>query len=197
MRKIAIVIVLLLVAAAAVGGLFWWHAQQARARSELVLYGNVDLRQVELAFNNSERIVAVLAQEGDHVQQGQVLARLDTSRLLPKVEQAEAQAASRRQVVERLRSGNRPEEIAQARRILMRSEKLSIGCTTAAAPRKLRRPEPTSNPPGPTQSIRGELTSEINRCLGIGRFRNRMWTTLRPHWTLPKPNWLSTRRRWN
>jgi len=41
-----------------------------------VLYGNVDIRQVQLAFNNSERISVVLVQKGDHVQRGQVLARL-------------------------------------------------------------------------------------------------------------------------
>jgi HlyD family secretion protein len=75
----------------------------------------VDLRQVQLAFNNSERITYVLVQEGDRVRRGQVLARLDTSRLEPQVAQAEAQVAAQRQVVERLRHGSRPEEIAQAR----------------------------------------------------------------------------------
>ena len=79
------------------------------------LYGNVDLRQVQLSFNNSERIAAVLVQEGDRVRQGQLVARLDTRRLEPQVAQAEAQAAAQRQVVQRLRSGSRPEEIAQAR----------------------------------------------------------------------------------
>jgi HlyD family secretion protein len=81
----------------------------------LVLYGNVDLRQVQLSFNNSDRIAEVLVQEGDHVRKGQVLARLDTSRLEPQVAQATAQAAAQRQVVTRLRNGSRPEEIAQAR----------------------------------------------------------------------------------
>jgi HlyD family secretion protein len=75
----------------------------------------VDLRQVQVAFNNNERIVAVLAQEGDRVHRGQVLARLDTSRLEPQVAQAEAQVAAQREVVEKLHRGNRPEEIAQAR----------------------------------------------------------------------------------
>jgi HlyD family secretion protein len=62
-----------------------------------VLYRNVDLRQVELAFNNSERIAAVLVQEGDRVQRGQVLARLDGSRLEPEVAEAEARAAAQHQ----------------------------------------------------------------------------------------------------
>jgi HlyD family secretion protein len=80
-----------------------------------VLYGNVDLRQVQLSFNNSERIAEVLVQEGARVRQGQLMARLDTRRLEPQVAQAEAQTAAQRQVVQRLRSGSRPEEIAQAR----------------------------------------------------------------------------------
>ena len=75
----------------------------------------MDLRQVALAFNNSERISAVLVQEGDRVHQGQTLARLDTSRLQPLTAQAEAQVAAQRQVVLRLHNGSRPEEIAEAR----------------------------------------------------------------------------------
>jgi HlyD family secretion protein len=110
-----VLIVLLLAVAGTAAGLTWWMTHRDSATRELVLHGNVDLRQVELAFNNSERIAAVLVQEGDHVRRGQVLARLDTGRLEPRVAQAEAQAAAQRQVVERLRHGSRPEETAQAR----------------------------------------------------------------------------------
>ena len=105
----------LLVAIGAAAGAWWWFTRAERAPKPLALYGNVDLRQVQLAFNNSERISAVVAQEGDRVRRGQVLARLDQSRLEPQVEQAAAQVAAQRQVVERLHHGNRPEEIAQAR----------------------------------------------------------------------------------
>jgi HlyD family secretion protein len=97
------------------GGLAWWFNHRKGPSREIVLYGNVDLRQVQLSFNNSERIDDVLVQEGERVRKGQVLARLDTRRLEPQVAQAEAQTAAQRQVVQRLRSGSRPEEIAQAR----------------------------------------------------------------------------------
>jgi len=111
-RKLLIALVLLALAGA---GFYWWHNHRDNAPRALVLYGNIDLRQAQIAFNNSERIAAVLVQEGDHVKKGQVLARLDTRRIEPQLAQSEAQAAAQRQVVTRLRNGSRPEEIAQAR----------------------------------------------------------------------------------
>ncbi|HTY67362.1 MAG TPA: efflux RND transporter periplasmic adaptor subunit [Alphaproteobacteria bacterium] len=103
------------VAAIVVGGLAYWLAHGSGQAQTLVLYGNVDLRQVDLPFNNTQRITAVLVQEGDRVRKGQVLAQLDTSRLEPQVGQAAAQVAAQRAVVERFHNGSRPEEIAQAK----------------------------------------------------------------------------------
>ena len=91
----------------------WGSAKKDPNR--LVLFGNVDLRQVELAFNNSERIAEVLVQEGDKVKRGQVLARLDTGRLRPQVASAAAAVAAQQAMVQRLHHGSRPEEISQAR----------------------------------------------------------------------------------
>ena len=105
----------LVLAGVAAAGATWWLVSRGPHRQDLVLYGNVDLRQVELAFNNNERIAAVLVQEGDRVKRGQLLARLDARRLEPQVAEAEATAAAQRQVVERLHNGSRPQEIAEAR----------------------------------------------------------------------------------
>ncbi|HEV2270164.1 MAG TPA: efflux RND transporter periplasmic adaptor subunit [Steroidobacteraceae bacterium] len=96
-------------------GLAWWLTHRHAASNEIVLYGNIDLREVDLAFNDSQRVASVLVREGDSVRKGQVLARLDTSRLQPQLAQAEAQAAAQRAVVDRLHHGSRPQEIAQAR----------------------------------------------------------------------------------
>ncbi len=62
-------------------GLTWWYTHCPKESNELVLYGNLDLRQAQLAFSNSERIAAVLVQEGDRVHKGKVLVCLDKSRL--------------------------------------------------------------------------------------------------------------------
>jgi HlyD family secretion protein len=112
-RGIFILVGLAVIAIAA--GSVWWMNHREDLALELQLYGNVDLRQVQLSFNNSERIAEVLVQEGDRVRRGQVLARLDTRRLEPQVAQAKAQAEAQRQAVIRLHHGSRPEEIAQAR----------------------------------------------------------------------------------
>jgi membrane fusion protein PltH len=112
-RRIVLLVLLLAVVSAALS-MTWQLTHQNKMAKELALHGNVDLRQVALPFNNSERIADVLVQEGDRVRRGQVLARLDTSRLEPQVAQAEAQVAAQRQIVARLRAGSRPEEIAQA-----------------------------------------------------------------------------------
>jgi HlyD family secretion protein len=101
--------------AGAAAALAWFWLPHRPASDALTLYGNVDLRQADLAFNGSERIAAVLVQEGDRVHKGDVLARLDTSRLDPQVAQAEAQVAAQHAVVERMHNGSRPEEIAQAK----------------------------------------------------------------------------------
>jgi len=114
MKKILIAGTLLLAALALA---FVWVSFGRKSKKDadlLNLFGNVDLRQVELAFNNNERIVEVLAQEGDKVARGQILARLDTSRLRPQVAVTEAEVEAQEAAVQRLHNGSRPEEIAQA-----------------------------------------------------------------------------------
>ncbi|MGR4869756.1 HlyD family efflux transporter periplasmic adaptor subunit [Variovorax sp. LARHSF232] len=104
--------VILLAGAAA---LAWWLQRTPDARSELVLYGNIDIRQVSLAFNGSERIARLAVEEGDPVKAGQVLGQLDIRTLQLRAEQSRAQIAVAQQALARLQTGSRPEEVAQSR----------------------------------------------------------------------------------
>lgn len=109
---------ILLAAVLLLGGLAtaaWYAQRQPADPNRLVLYGNVDLRQVSLAFNGSERIATLTVQEGDRVRAGQVLGTLDTRTLQLRIAQTEADIAAQRQTLLRLKNGSRPEEIAQAR----------------------------------------------------------------------------------
>lgn len=116
-QRVAGIVFIVLLIAGASGGIWYWNHREQTA-GELTLYGNVDLRQADLAFNNNERIARVLVQEGDRVHPGQLLAELETARLKPQVDEAAANVAAQRQALDRLEHGNRPEEIAQARATL-------------------------------------------------------------------------------
>lgn len=114
MRKKLIPIAALL-AAALVVALAWLHWRPASDGATLTLYGNVDIRQVSLAFEGSDRVAEMRVEEGDRVQAGQVLAVLDTRTTRLQHDQASAQVAVLAQTLLALRNGSRPEEIRQAK----------------------------------------------------------------------------------
>ena len=109
------IIISVLLVLAALGGGAWWHFHRPATDGVLTLYGNIDFRQASVPFNGNERVAEVLVEEGAVVKRGQLLARLDTSRLLPQLAQTEAVMEAQQAVLERLRNGSRKEEIAQAR----------------------------------------------------------------------------------
>ena len=84
-------------------------------KDQLIIYGNVDIRQVELAFNGSERIAQVKVEEGERVTKGKLLATLNTSRLRHAVAGAEAQVAAQQDLVAKLKAGTRKEIIDKIR----------------------------------------------------------------------------------
>jgi len=97
---------------AVAGGYFWWQPPQDDSNdNRLTLYGNVDIREAQLAFNGSEHISEILVQEGDRVTQGQLLARLHSQLLEAQLAEAEAGLHVQQQTLAKLVAGNRPEEI--------------------------------------------------------------------------------------
>ena len=111
--KIRLLIIVFIVLAA--GGGAWWYFHRPATDGVLTLYGNLDFRYASVPFNGNERIAEVLAEEGMVVKKGQLLARLDTNRLLPQLAQSEAAVETQKAVLERLLNGSRKEEIAQAK----------------------------------------------------------------------------------
>lgn len=81
----------LVMAGAAAGAAYWWQVnRQPVQETMLVLYGNVDLREVRLAFNGNEHVSEILVDEGDRVQPDQLVARLHTERLQAAMARAKA-----------------------------------------------------------------------------------------------------------
>jgi len=115
MKRIRILVGIVVLAAVGAGLWFWRSRGGTEAANCVVLYGNVDIRQAQLAFNDSERITALLVQEGDRVTNGQCLATLDTRRFQANVANRAAVADAQREVVARLVAGNRPQDIRKSK----------------------------------------------------------------------------------
>ncbi|MBP3730651.1 MAG: efflux RND transporter periplasmic adaptor subunit [Mailhella sp.] len=108
-------ILLFLAAAISVWGWQYMKTQQQTEHStEIRLYGNVDIRQISLAFELSGRITDMFAEEGDAVKKGQSLASLDVRTLELQAEKTAAEIAAQEQLLLKLRNGSRIEEIARA-----------------------------------------------------------------------------------
>lgn len=113
-RKIRIVLACICGAVALTSAYFLWRHLHSVPGNELTLYGNVDIRQVDLGFRVGGRIAEVLVDEGDLVQEGQPLAKLDSDILKQQRDQAQAKVDAQKADLAKLERGYRSEEIAQA-----------------------------------------------------------------------------------
>ena len=77
MRK-KIILISILVAIAVGGGAYLYNRKEvATKRNTIMLYGNVDIRDVSLGFRVSSRIAEMRFEEGDRVKSGDIVAVLD------------------------------------------------------------------------------------------------------------------------
>lgn len=112
--SIGLVIVVAIAAAGGYAAYDFWKRQQSTP-TDIVLYGNVDIREADLAFNVAGRIESMLVEEGDVVENGRLIATLEADIYQAEVDAAKARVGAQRAVLDRLLSGSRPEEIKEAR----------------------------------------------------------------------------------
>lgn len=86
-RKVFLILVMILVAAA--GSLYFSHEKEEK-KYALTLYGNVDVRQVDLSFRVSGEVREIFFEEGDLVESGSLVAKLDKQPYQDLVNQAQA-----------------------------------------------------------------------------------------------------------
>ncbi len=110
-RVIQVVIVLALL-----GGGGWLLAQRLAAAPDAgTLYGNVEIRQVDLAFEVEGRVVTLPKREGDRVSQGEIVAEVDPATYQNATALAEGRRDAAKAQLDELVAGTRPEDIDQAR----------------------------------------------------------------------------------
>jgi len=110
--------VILLAAACTLGAC----ARPGGTTADLILSGNIEVTDAQLGFKIPGRVAERLVAEGDRVQAGQLIARLDDTEqkeqlALRRAEQVGAQAA-----LAALEAGSRPQEIAAAGAALRSAE---------------------------------------------------------------------------
>lgn len=113
---------IVIVCALLVAGLYFALRQTQTSGDILTLYGNVDIRQVELAFRVGGRLDHLAVDEGDAVKAGQLLARLDAQPLEDNLRRVVAECAMQQAELDKMLVGYRPEDVEQARAALSGQE---------------------------------------------------------------------------
>ena len=121
MKKAGIFIIILILLAGAAGW-YWW---ESRPSGPALLYGNVDIRTVNIGFRVSGKLQSLNADEGAAVQPGELLGTLDDAPYRHALLKAEGERDSAQAALLLMETGYRPEEIAQA--------KADVARNTAAA----------------------------------------------------------------
>lgn len=105
-----------LVLTAAAGGLlyyFFFHGPVEES-GHLKTSGNIEVTDVAVSFKIAGQVEERLVSEGERVEKGDLVGRLDTSDLVHDVALRQAELAAARATLAKLESGYRSEEVAEA-----------------------------------------------------------------------------------
>lgn len=120
-RILTFAIVLLIIG----GAVFAWMQHTDQDENLLRLYGNVDIREVQLAFRQPGRVTQVLFDEGDFVAAGTRVATLDAQPYQEALAAARASVQVAQAELAKMQHGLRPQEITQARETLRQAQALA------------------------------------------------------------------------
>jgi HlyD family secretion protein len=120
MKKRIPVIVILLAAAAA--GYYFYTQKNEKKENGIVVSGNVEITDADLAFKIAGRVMERFVSEGSTVQSGQKVAVLDSTDLDQELAVRIAERDSAAASLKELEAGSRPEEIQQAEAVLQRAK---------------------------------------------------------------------------
>ena len=118
MKKLAGILIIVLILL----GLSWFFYKDyynKKNHNEITLYGNVDIRQVNLSFRVPGRIIKLYFDEGDRVKKGTLAAKLDQQPYIDELDAAKAGLESAKANFLKLKTGNRPQEIKTAKALVV------------------------------------------------------------------------------
>ncbi|HQB39521.1 MAG TPA: biotin/lipoyl-binding protein, partial [Deltaproteobacteria bacterium] len=104
------------------GAALFIFGRNGRNSSQLKLSGTLEITSVELSFKVPGRLTRRLADEGEQVKNGQVVARLDDRELRDERNARLAEQQAARAALADIRAGSRREEINQGKAALQRMQ---------------------------------------------------------------------------
>ena len=109
------VLLIVIIGVGIAGLLYYLFTREKEEETTFIkVSGNIEATEVDVGFKVSGRIVSRFFEEGDRVDQGKVLAKLDDEDLRNRLEVARATLMSAQARLSKLLAGSRPEEIRQA-----------------------------------------------------------------------------------
>jgi len=112
MKRIILIAVLVVIVA---GLLFYFFTRDKKEGNDFIkISGNIETTEVDVGFKIPGRIVSRFFEEGDWVDQGKVLGKLDDEDLRNRLEVARATLMSAQARLSKLLAGSRPEEIRES-----------------------------------------------------------------------------------
>ena len=112
MKRISI---LMLVVVAIGGALFYFFTRERGAGEPFIrVSGNIEATEADVGFKIPGRIVSRFYEEGDWVEKGKVLAKLDDEDLRQRLDLARATLMSAQARLSKLLAGSRPQELKEA-----------------------------------------------------------------------------------
>jgi HlyD family secretion protein len=91
-----IILILIVLAAAGVAAMYAFRGMGRNQTGRIVVSGNIELTEVNIAFKTAGRLIERTVDEGDSVKKGQIIARLDRDQLMAQREREVAGLESAR-----------------------------------------------------------------------------------------------------
>src|ERR1039457_3708326 len=94
--KKRIILILIVLVAAGVAAVYVFRGMGSNQTGRIVVSGNIELTEVNIAFKTAGRLTERTVDEGDAVKKGQIIARLDRDQLMAQREREVAGLESAR-----------------------------------------------------------------------------------------------------
>ena len=117
------ILVLVFIVVAAAGILFYLFTREKGGGDQFIkVSGNIEATEADVGFKIPGRIVSRFFEEGDWIEKGKILAKLDDQDLRQRLDLTRAILMSAQARLSKLLAGSRPEELRQAEANLQQAQ---------------------------------------------------------------------------